>query len=207
MTTYTIEAITKLGATAKTIKPFEAGALNKIATVETNATKVINALIEALWTDGIRGNDWRAKAGLDSIKEVSEAHTAAYSERLEFYGKACYTPSERAELALPSLKLENFPDEGAFLKAGKARKKLQDRPSTQMKNFAKRFDTKSRQAGELADAATTPATPKLGIDVLGQKVVDIINLLQGDKPFPDSFLHDEAIAQMLGFQNIHNLPK
>ena len=42
--------------------------------------------------------------------------------------------------------------------------------------------------------------PKTAIEDLGALMEKAIKLLQGDKPFPDTFAHDDAVAVIKGFQ-------
>ena len=194
MTNFTVTAITKLGSGAEAIDTFEAGAITKIGQVRGKADAVTDALIKALFEQGIRGNDWRKG------KDMPEAHKKAYAERLAFYGQAVWTKEEKAELALPAPKKENFETEGDFLVAQKARKALQDKPSTKMKNLAKRFDTLAKQNGEIETPAGNPKTPKTGMEVLSSHIQNALKTLQGDKAFPDTFEHDEAVAILMAFQ-------
>lgn len=200
-----VETINALGIDATTISPFEAGSLTKIGDIENKADVTITALISALFDQGIRGNDWRAKAGLDSIKLVSESHKAAYAERLEFYGKACFTAAEKRQRAAPVPKKADYKNNGDYLDAKQKRDNLNNRPAWKMKNLAKRFDTLAKQTGEMEAPKKGASEKKTPFEQLSAHIQNALNVVQGDKTLPDSCKADEIASVLLALQKVHKL--
>ena len=204
-TSIQVATINKLGVDANTISTFEAGALTKIGDIENKADVTITALISALFEQGVRGNDWRAKAGLDNIKLVSEAHKTAYAERLEFYGKACFTAAEKRQRAAPVPKKADYKNNGDYLDAKQKRDNLNNRPAWKMKNLAKRFDTLAKQTGEMEAPKKGPDNRKEAIERLGIAIDTAEKIMQGDG-LPDWFDAPEAIAILYAFRKKFRVP-
>ena len=96
-------------------------------------------------------------------------------------------------------KVGDFKTKGDFLAAKAERKALQDKPSTKMKNLAKRFTTiaKNDPDNKEVNSANTKAT---AIESLADHIDKAIKLLQSDRPFPDTFEHDTACATLIAYK-------
>jgi len=198
----TVTTLEKLGAGAETIGAFEAGALVKIGQAAKGADDVINPLIQTMYINGVRAKDWKAKAGLPVGSKIPAAHTKAYQERLAFFGQGVWSVADKIELKQPAPKVGDFKTKGDFLAAQAERKTLQDKPSTKMKNLAKRFVTlaKNDPDNKEVNGANDKAT---AIETLGKKIAECIKLMQSDRPFPDTFDHDTACATLIAYKNTY----
>tara|TARA_R100000951_G_C2576386_1_gene160465 strand:+ start:122 stop:751 length:630 start_codon:yes stop_codon:yes gene_type:complete len=198
----TVTVLEKLGAGAETIEAFEAGALVKIGQAAKGADDVINPLIQTMYTNGIRAKDWMAKAGLPAGSKIPATHTKAYKERLAFFGQGVWSVADKVILKQPAPKVGDFKTKGDFLAAKAERKALQDKPSTKMKNLAKRFATiaKNDPDNKEVNSANAKAT---AIEALEKKIAECIKLLQSDRPFPDTFDHDMACSTLIAYKNTY----
>ena len=198
----TVTTLEKMGAGAETIGAFEAGALVKIGMAAKGADDVINPLIQTMYTNGIRAKDWTAKAGLPAGSKIPAAHTKAYQERLAFFGQGVWSVADKITLKQPAPKVGDFKTKGDFLAAKAERKALQDKPSTKMKNLAKRFVTiaKNDPDNKEVNGANDKAT---AIESLANHIDKAIKLMQSDRPFPDTFDHDTACATLIAFKNTY----
>ena len=108
-------------------------------------------------------------------------------------GMLCYTKAERAELAT---KLPKDTPQGEK----DARKVLQDRRTELLKTIRRGLTTAHKNAFPDEYKSGGANEPKTAIEDLGALMEKAIKLLQGDKPFPDTFAHDDAVAVIKGFQ-------
>jgi len=212
----TVTTIETLGKGAENISAFEAGAIYSISSVETGADNVIAPLIASTFELGIRGADWLAKRGFKTTAEMiasigedaATQHTLEYQERLTWYGKACYTPTQTATIEAPAPKKTDFETNGEYLDAKETRDNLNSKPAWKMKNLAKRFDTIAKNKGEIEDDQKKGADgkKKTALEQLAQQIQNAIAIIQSDKAMPDSAKRDEMAVQLLGFQKVHKLP-
>ena len=80
--------------------------------------------------------------------------------------------------------------------------------SNALKTYKRGLITQDKLANPDAYKTDTEAKgPKLAIEQLAAHITNAIKTLQGDKVFPDNFAHDDAIAQLVAFQNFHKLDK
>jgi len=130
---------------------------------------------------------------LSAKNKESTASVEQYAARGEAAGMVCYTKAERAELATKLPK-----DAPAEQKA--ARKVLQDRRTELLKTVRRGLTTAHKLAHPEEYVSGGANEPKTAIEDLGALMEKAIKLLQGDKPFPDTFAHDDAVAVLKGFQ-------
>ena len=130
---------------------------------------------------------------LSHKNKESTASQEQYAGRVEAAGMICYTKAERAELATKLPK-----DATADQKA--ARKVLQDRRTELLKTIRRGLTTAHKIAFPDEYKSGGANEPKTAIEDLGALMEKAIKLLQGDKPFPDTFAHDDAVAVIKGFQ-------
>ena len=212
----TVTNVETLGKGAENISAFEAGAIYSISNIETGADDTIAPLIASMFELGIRGEDWKAKRGFSTtaamIAAIGQAeadqHTLEYQERLAWYGKACFTPSETAIIDAPTPKKTDFETNGEYLDAKETRDNLNSKPAWKMKLLSKRFDTLAKRNGEIEVAAKKGADnkKKTALEQLGQQIQNAIAIIQSDKPMPDSAKRDDMASQLLSFQRVHKLP-
>ena len=107
---------------------------------------------------------------LSAKNKESTASVEQYAGRVEAAGMICYTKTERAELATKLLKTVR-------------------RGLTTAHKLAAPDEYKAGGANE----------PKTAIEDLAALMEKATKLLQGDKPFPETFAHDDAIAVLKGF--------
>ena len=211
----TVTTIETLGKGAENISAFEAGAIYSISSVETGADNVIAPLIASMFELGIRGADWLAKRGFKTTAEMITAigedaatqHTLEYQERLTWYGKACYTPTETATIDAPAPKKTDFETNGEYLDAKETRDNLNSKPAWKMKNLAKRFDTIAKNKGEIeADQKKGADEKKTTLEKCGTCVDTLEKLLQGDGVLPEWFDRPKATAVVQMFRQQFKLP-
>ena len=130
---------------------------------------------------------------LSAKNKESTASVEQYAGRVEAAGMICYTKAERAELATKLPK-----DAPAEQKA--ARKVLQDRRTELLKTIRRGLTTAHKLAHPEEYVSGGANEPKTATEDLAALVEKAIKLLQGDKPFPDTFAHDDAVAVLKGFQ-------
>jgi hypothetical protein len=130
---------------------------------------------------------------LSAKNKESTASVEQYAARGEAAGMVCYTKAERAELATKLPK-----DAPAEQKA--ARKVLQDRRTELLKTIRRGLTTAHKLAHPEEYVSGGANEPKTATEDLAALVEKAIKLLQGDKPFPDTFAHDDAVAVLKGFQ-------
>ena len=212
----TVTNVKALGKGAENITEFEAGAIYTISSVEAGADDTIAPLIASMFEMGIRGEDWKAKRGFkttaDMIAAIGEEfaaeHALEYQERLTWYGKACYKPTETAIIDAPVPKKTDFKTNGEYLDAKETRDNLNSKPAWKMKLLSKRFDTLAKRKGEIETPEKKGADgkKKTALEQLGQQIQNAIAIIQSDKPMPDSVNRDDMAVQLLGFQKVHQLP-
>jgi hypothetical protein len=77
---------------------------------------------------------------------------------------------------------------------------LQDRRTELLKTIRRGLTTAHKLAHPEEYKAGGANEPKTATEDLAALVEKAIKLLQGDKPFPDTFAHDDAVAVLKGFQ-------
>ena len=163
---------------------FEVGAMQVIKRAEGQLSSTYALMV----ANGILPSDY-----LSAKNKESTASVGQYAGRVEAAGMICYTKTERAELATKLPK-----DAGALQKA--ARKVLQDRRTELLKTIRRGLTTAHKLAHPEEYKAGGANEPKTATEDLAALVEKAIKLLQGDKPFPDTFAHDDAVAVLKGFQ-------
>jgi len=123
----------------------------------------------------------------------STASEEQYKARAEAAKMICYTKAERAELAtkLPKDTPQAVKD---------TRKDLQSRHTELLKTVRRGLITAHKLACPEDYVSGGANEPKTAIEDLAALMEKAIKLLQGDKPFPDTFAHDDAVAVLKGFQ-------
>ena len=163
---------------------FEVGAMQVIKRAEGQLSSTYALMV----ANGILPSDYLSAKNKESTASVEQ-----YAGRVEAAGMICYTKAERAELATKLPK-----DAGALQKA--ARKVLQDRRTELLKTVRRGLTTAHKLAAPDEYKAGGANEPKTATEDLAALVEKAIKLLQGDKPFPDTFAHDDAVAVLKGFQ-------
>ena len=167
---------------ANGITTLEAGAMQTIH--KTSGT--MTATYQVMYSSGILPTDY-----ISHKNKESTASAEQYAERKRVAAMICYTKAERASLAakLPS-------DATDAQKA--SRKKLQDRATELLKTIRRGLVTQDKLANPQEAKANERKT---AFESLQAKVAECIKLMQGDRPFPDDFDHDTAVATLIGYQN------
>ena len=163
---------------------FEVGAIKSVIKGEDVLTSTYALMVGS----GILPSDY-----LTFKNKESTASQAQFDARIEAIGMVCYSPRERAELATKLPK--DTPQE---VKA--ARKVLQDRRTEKLKTIRRGLTTAHKLAHPEEYVSGGANEPKTATEDLAALVEKAIKLLQGDKPFPDTFAHDDAVAVLKGFQ-------
>tara|TARA_R110001583_G_C5464986_1_gene392296 strand:- start:22 stop:609 length:588 start_codon:yes stop_codon:yes gene_type:complete len=163
---------------------FEVGAVKSVIHGSDQLTSTYALMIG----EGLLPTDY-----LSHKNKESTASKEQYEARLEAIGMVCYTKPERAELATKLPK-----DARAIDK--EARKVLQDRRTEKLKTIRRGLTTAHKNAHPEEYKSGGANEPKTAIEDLGALMEKAIKLLQGDKPFPDTFAHDDAVAVLKGFQ-------
>ena len=166
------------------ITNIEAGAMDTIHKAEGKLSNTYAYLVGA----GILPSDYLSAKNKESTASVEQ-----YAARVEASGLICYTKTERAELATKLPK-----DAPAEQKA--ARKVLQDRRTELLKTVRRGLTTAHRLAHPEEYVSGGANEPKTAIEDLAALMEKAVKLMQGDKPFPDTFAHDDAVAVLKGFQ-------
>ena len=190
--TKTIDALATAGAKiidtmSGDLGCFEVGAMQAINKAEGTLTSTYALMIG----NGILPSDYLSHKNKESTASVDQ-----YAGRVEAAGMICYTAKERSELATKLPK-----DAPAATKA--ARKKLQDRRTELLKTVRRGLTTAHKLACPEEYKAGGANEPKTAIEDLGALLDKVIKLLQGDKPFPDTFDHDNALAGAQGYKKTH----
>ena len=122
----------------------------------------------------------------------STATEVQYKARAAAAKLICYNKTERAELAttLPKDTPQAEKDE---------RKNLQSRHTELLKTVRRGLITAHKLACPEEYVSGGANEPKTAIEDLAALMEKATKLLQGDKPFPDTFAHDDAIAVLKGF--------
>ena len=162
---------------------FEVGAMQVIKRAEGQLSSTYALMV----ANGILPSDYLSAKNKESTASVEQ-----YAGRVEAAGMICYTKTERAELATKLPK-----DAGALQKA--ARKVLQDRRTELLKTVRRGLTTAHKLAAPDEYKAGGANEPKTAIEDLAALMEKATKLLQGDKPFPETFAHDDAIAVVKGF--------
>jgi len=163
---------------------FEVGAVKSVIHGSDQLTSTYALMVG----EGILPTDY-----LSHKNKESTASKEQYDARLEAIGMVCYSPAERAELAT---KLPKDTPQGEK----DARKVLQDRRTEKLKTIRRGLITAHKNKFPEDYKARGSNEPKTAIEDLGALMEKAIKLLQGDKPFPDAFAHDDAVAVIKGFQ-------
>ena len=163
---------------------FEVGAIKSVIKGEDVLTSTYALMVGS----GILPSDYLSAKNKESTASVEQ-----YEARIEAIGMVCYSPRERAELATKLPK--DTPQE---VKA--ARKVLQDRRTEKLKTIRRGLTTAHKLAHPEEYVSGGANEPKTATEDLAALVEKAIKLLQGDKPFPDTFAHDDAVAVLKGFQ-------
>ena len=161
----------------------EVGAMDIVRKAEGKLAHTYAYLVAA----GILPSDYLSAKNKDSTASVEQ-----YAARVEAAGMVCYTKAERAELATKLPK-----DTPAEQKA--SRKVLQDRRTEFLKTVRRGLITAHKLACPEEYVSGGANEPKTAIEDLAALMEKATKLLQGDKPFPDTFAHDDAIAVLKGF--------
>ncbi len=162
----------------------EVGAMDIIHTAQGKLDTTYTFMV----SNGILPTDYLSAKNKESTASVEQ-----YTARGEAAGMICYTKAERAELATKLPK-----DATADQKA--ARKVLQDRRTELLKTIRRGLTTAHKNVFPEEYKSGGANEPKTAIEDLGALMEKAIKLLQGDKPFPDTFAHDDAVAVIKGFQ-------
>tara|TARA_B100000795_G_C22768816_1_gene426924 strand:+ start:821 stop:1414 length:594 start_codon:yes stop_codon:yes gene_type:complete len=162
---------------------FEVGAMQVIKRAEGQLTSTYALMV----ANGILPSDYLSAKNKESTASVEQ-----YAARVEASGLICYTKTERAELATKLPK-----DAPAEQKA--SRKVLQDRRTELLKTVRRGLTTAHKLAHPEEYVSGGANEPKTAIEDLAALMEKATKLLQGDKPFPDTFAHDDAIAVLKGF--------
>ena len=182
-----IETLSNAGAKIAdtvAIGSFEIGAMQVIKRAEGQLTSTYALMVAS----DILPTDYLSAKNKESTASVEQ-----YAGRVEAAGMICYTKAERAELATKLPK-----DAPAEQKA--ARKVLQDRRTELLKTIRRGLTTAHKLAHPEEYVSGGANEPKTATEDLAALVEKAIKLLQGDKPFPDTFAHDDAVAVIKGFQ-------
>ena len=163
---------------------FEVGAIKSVIKGE----DVLTSTYALMVANGLLPSDY-----LSHKNKESTASKEQYEARVEAIGMVCYTKAERAELATKLPK-----DTTASAKA--LRKVLQDRRTEKLKTVRRGVTTAHKLAHPEEYVSGGANEPKTATEDLAALVEKAIKLLQGDKPFPDTFAHDDAVAVLKGFQ-------
>jgi hypothetical protein len=163
---------------------FEVGAIKSVIKGEDVLTSTYALMVGS----GILPSDY-----LTFKNKESTASQAQFDARIEAIGMVCYSPRERAELATKLSK-----DATSEQKA--ARKDLQDRRPAKLRTIRRGLTTAHKLAHPEEYVSGGANEPKTATEDLAALVEKAIKLLQGDKPFPDTFAHDDAVAVLKGFQ-------
>ena len=185
--TKTIETLSNAGAKIAdtvAIGSFEIGAMQVIKRAEGQLTSTYALMVAS----GILPSDY-----LSFKNRESTASEEQYKARAEAAKMICYTKAERAELAtkLPKDTPQAVKD---------TRKDLQSRHTELLKTVRRGFITAHKLACPEDYVSGGANEPKTAIEDLAALMEKAIKLLQGDKPFPDTFAHDDAVAVLKGFQ-------
>ena len=122
----------------------------------------------------------------------STATEVQYKARAAAAKLICYNKTERAELATKLPKDATPYDKNA-------RKDLQSRHTELLKTVRRGLITAHKLACPEEYVSGGANEPKTAIEDLAALMEKATKLLQGDKPFPDTFAHDDAIAVLKGF--------
>ena len=161
----------------------EVGAMH---TVHKTEGKLVNTYAFMV-ASGILPSDY-----LSFKNRESTASEEQYKARAEAAKMICYTKAERAELAtkLPKDTPQAVKD---------TRKDLQSRHTELLKTVRRGLITAHKLACPEEYVSGGANEPKTAIEDLAALMEKATKLLQGDKPFPDTFAHDDAIAVLKGF--------
>jgi hypothetical protein len=129
---------------------------------------------------------------LSAKNKESTASVEQYAGRVEAAGMICYTKTERAELAT------KLPMDAPQAEKDK-RKKLQSRHTELLKTIRRGLTTAHKKAHPEEYKKGGANELKTAIEDLAALMEKATKLLQGDKPFPETFAHDDAIAVVKGF--------
>ena len=166
------------------ITNIEAGAMDTIHKAEGKLSNTYAYLVGA----GILPSDYLSAKNKESTASVEQ-----YAARVEASGLICYTKNERAELATKLPK-------DAPIEQKAIRKVLQDRRTELLKTVRRGLTTAHKLAHPEEYVSGGANEPKTATEDLAALMEKAIKLLQGDKPFPDTFAHDDAVAVLKGFQ-------
>ena len=138
--------------------------------------------------------------------KASTATDASYAGWQAVARTKVWAPKDVAFMELPAPARD---DKTAQADAARdKRKALSDKVSNALKTYKRGLITQDKLANPDAYKTDTEAKgPKLAIAQLAAHITNAIKTLQGDKVFPDNFAHDDAIAQLVAFQNFHKLDK
>ncbi len=180
--------LNKLGKTYKPdgITTLEAGAMHQVNT----AGNTMTLTYQVMYSDGLRASDY-----LSHRSKESTANKEQYTERRRVVSMMVYTAKERASLAasLPKDATQAVKD---------ARKQLQGRVTEKLNTIRKGLITQDKQQNPQPVEAKANAR-KTAIETLAEHLDKAIKLLQGDRPFPDTFDHDTACATLIAFKNTY----
>jgi|TARA_R110000803_G_scaffold6597_4_gene21388 hypothetical protein len=161
----------------------EVGAMH---TVNANEKKLVNTYAFMVASD-ILPSDY-----LSHSNRESTATKAQYQARAEAAKLICYNKPERAELAT------KLPMDAPQAEKDK-RKKLQSRHTELLKTIRRGLTTAHKKAHPEEYKKGGANELKTAIEDLAALMEKATKLLQGDKPFPETFAHDDAIAVVKGF--------
>ena len=136
--------------------------------------------------------------------KASTATEASYAGWQAVARTKVWAPKDVAFMELPAPARD---DKTAQADAARdKRKALSDKVSNALKTYKRGLITQDKLANP--DAYKTDAEakgPKLAMEILAGHINNAVKTLQGDKVFPDGFAHDDAVAQLVAFQNFHRL--
>ena len=162
---------------------FEVGAIKSVIKGE----DVLTSTYALMVGQGILPSDY-----LTFKNKESTASQEQFAARIEAIGMVCYSAKDRAELATKLPKDATPEDKNA-------RKDLQDRRSAKLRTIRRGLTTAHKLAHPEEYVSGGANEPKTAIEDLAALMEKATKLLQGDKPFPDTFAHDDAIAVLKGF--------
>ena len=169
--------------------------------VSHNAGETATACYAYAYKEGGRPTD------LERPKNKASTATEASYTAWQVVARAkVWAPKDVAFMELPAPARDDKTEQ-ADAARGK-RKELSDKVSNALKTYKRGLITQDKLANPDAYKTDTEAKgPKLAIEQLAAHITNAIKTLQGDKVFPDNFAHDDAIAQLVAFQNFHKLDK
>ena len=137
--------------------------------------------------------------------KASTATDASYAGWQAVARTKVWAPKDVAFMELPAPAKDDKTEKAEAIRD--RRTKLSNKVSNALKTYKRGLITQDKLANP--DAYKTDTTeakgPKLAMEILAGHINNAVKTLQGDKVFPDGFAHDDAVAQLVAFQNFHRL--